>query len=69
MPKVSEILKRIIRETDCYMIREGKKHEIWYNPKTGEKFPIPRHRSHELKKATANSILKSAGIKNDKGVL
>ena len=63
MPKVSEIVKRIRKETSCYKIRDGNKHEIWFNPVSGKKFPIPRHKSQELKTATANSILKAAGLR------
>ena len=63
MPKVSEIVKRIKRETDCYFLREGGNHEIWINPDTGKVFAIPRHYSEELKKKTEISILKDAGLK------
>ena len=63
MPTVSEVVKRIKKETNCYLLREGGNHEIWLNPDTGKEFPIPRHYSRELKKKTEISILKDAGLK------
>ncbi len=63
MPKVSEIIKRIKKETNCYLAREGANHEIWHNPDTNTDFQIPRHHSKELPPGTENSILKAAGLK------
>ncbi|MBR1633685.1 MAG: type II toxin-antitoxin system HicA family toxin [Lachnospiraceae bacterium] len=63
MPKVSEIVRKIRRETNCYFLREGGNHEIWFNPDTGAKFQIPRHYSQELKKKTERSIREKAGLK------
>ena len=44
------------------LLREGRNHEIWFNPDTRKEFQIPRHRSKELPTGTANNILKAAGI-------
>ena len=63
MSTVAELIKRIKKETSCYLLREGSNHEIWFNPKTGAEFTIPRHKSKEVKTGTANNILKQAGIK------
>ena len=60
--KVSEIVKKI-KKTECYKVREGSNHEIWYCPSTGEEFPVPRHYAKELSPGTANSILRKAGLK------
>lgn len=38
--KVSE-LKKILRENDCYLYREGSRHEIWISRRTGKKFQVP----------------------------
>ena len=62
MATVSEIKRRIRKETNCYFLREGANHEIWYNPNTGEKFQIPRHPKQEVKTGTAQNIYKKAGI-------
>ncbi|MBO5514990.1 MAG: type II toxin-antitoxin system HicA family toxin [Schwartzia sp.] len=60
--KVSE-LKRILRQHDCRFLHEGSNHEWWYSPITDRKFFVPRHDSQEMRKGTAEVILKQAGIK------
>ncbi len=62
MAKVSEIVKKIKKQTNCYLLREGRSHEIWLNPDTGKEFQIPRHYSKELPTGTANHILRDAGL-------
>ena len=62
MAKVSEIVKMIKKRTNCYLLREGRNHEIWINPDTGKEFQIPRHHSKELPTGTAESIMKDAGL-------
>lgn len=63
MAKVSEIIKKIKKYTNCYILRHGGEHDVWINPDTGVTFTIPRHASQEVKIGTANSIYKSAGLK------
>lgn len=58
-----ELKKKIKKETDCYLLREGTNHEIWINPHTGAEFQIPRHKTQDVKKGTEGSILKAAGLK------
>lgn len=60
--KTSEI-KRLLRKAGCTVSREGANHEIWFSPKTGEHFPVPRHNGQELKTKTAESIMRAAGLK------
>ena len=55
-------LKRILQQAGCTKVREGRRHEIWRSPITGKEFPIGRH-NQEIKKGTAEAILKEAGIK------
>ena len=62
MAKVSEIVKKIKKNTRCFLIREGANHEIWYNPDTNVEFQIPRHYGKELASGTARKILKDAGL-------
>lgn len=53
--KVSE-LTEILKKHGCYIIRHGKKHDIWQSPITGGKYSIPRHQSHE----TGNRLVREA---------
>lgn len=41
-------------------IREGKKHTIYWNPKTGQTIPVKRH---DFDENDRRYILKEAGIK------
>lgn len=59
--KTSE-LKKILRENDCYLHREGTNHEIWISKRTNQKFAVPRHNSQEIPTGTLNNIKRSAGI-------
>ncbi len=63
MASVAEIVKLIKKRTNCYIIRHGAEHDVWFNPDTAVSFVIPRHPSKELKTGTANNILKAAGLK------
>lgn len=35
MAKVSEIIREIKKQTNCYVLREGRNHEIWIDPDAG----------------------------------
>lgn len=56
-------IKRQLKKIGCYLVREGKRHELWYSPKTGETFPVGRHNAEEVKNGTEQSIRKAAGLK------
>jgi mRNA interferase HicA len=43
----------------CVLLRNGAKHDIYHNPKTGKSEPVPRHR--EVNELLAKKILKSLG--------
>lgn len=62
MPKGSEVL-RMLKKAGCKFEKQGTNHEWWINPKTGERFQIPRHKSQEIHPDTLHDILKSAGLK------
>ena len=32
----------------CYVLRHGANHDIWYSPKTGNKFALSRHGKQEV---------------------
>lgn len=59
--KTSELIK-ILKKNGCYLLRNGKKHDIWYSPKTKKQFSVPRHLSQDIPKGTYNSIKKDAGF-------
>ncbi len=59
--KKSELLK-LFRKEGIQFIEHGKRHDLYYSPKTGKTFPVPRHKD-EIKVGTLNSILKDAGLK------
>ena len=41
----------------CVLLRNGAKHDIYHNPKSGKSEPVPRHR--EVNELLARKILKS----------
>lgn len=56
-------LKRQLKKVKCHIVRQGKRHEIWQNPRTGQEFQVGRHNTHEVPKGTLNSIKEMAGLK------
>ena len=57
--KRSELVK-LLKKEGCTLLRSGSKHDIYINPKTGQKQPIPRH--SEIDNYLANHIKKYLGI-------
>jgi mRNA interferase HicA len=57
--KRSELLKQLIKE-GCIFLRPGSRHDIYINPKTGLKQPVPRH--SEIDNTLAKHIKKYLGI-------
>ena len=60
--KTSE-LTRMLRRAGCHIVEHGAKHDVWYSPVTDTEFLVWRHPSKEIKKGTAEAILKDAGLK------
>lgn len=60
--KTSELV-RYIKKHGCKLERQGSNHELWINPKTGQRTQVPRHSSHEIPTGTVNNILKALGLK------
>lgn len=56
-------LKRLLKKNGCKLQREGKRHELWFSPKTNETFPVGRHDKEEVANGTLKSILEAAGLK------
>jgi mRNA interferase HicA len=40
--KRKELIKRITA-VGCVLVRHGNRHDLYKNPKTGKKQPVPRH--------------------------
>ena len=54
---------RYIKSKGGKFKKHGKRHDTYYNPETGDETQIPRHLKEELKKGTAERILKDLGFK------
>ena len=57
--KRNELLRQLKKE-GCKFLRHGSRHDIYINPKTGQKQPVPRH--SEIDNALAKHIKKYLGI-------
>ena len=58
--KRSEFIRQLTRE-GCLLDRHGAWHDIYLNPATGQKQPVPRHT--EIDDALAKHIMKYLGLK------
>jgi hypothetical protein len=54
-----EFIREIVRK-GCVLERHGRKHDLYLNPRTGRKAPVPRH--NELKDTLCEGIRKQLGI-------
>lgn len=59
--KCSE-LKKMLTAGGCYLVRHGKRHDVWFSPITGMYFVLPRHEGQEVPAGTLSSIKKAAGV-------
>ncbi len=55
--KCNELIRRI-EDSKCYLVRHGKRHDVWYSPITHKTVAVPRHGSQEIPSGTARSILR-----------
>ena len=53
-------LDQDLRSRGCYLYRQQGPHEIWVNPDTERRAPIPKHR--ELKLGTALAICRQLKV-------
>lgn len=58
--KRSALLKQL-KEAGCILYRHESRHDIYMNPKTGQKQSLPRH--SEIDNSLANHIKKYLSIK------
>lgn len=54
-------LIRELTRQGCHLERNGSRHDIYVNSKTGQKAPIPRH--NEIKNSLCELILRQLGLK------
>lgn len=59
--KTQELIK-LLKKNNCYILRNGSRHDIWYSETTEKEFPVPRRKA-EIPIGTLNNILKDAGLK------
>ena len=58
--KRNELIRQL-SQAGCVLLRHGGRHDIYFNPATGQKQPIPRH--DEIDAALAKHIKKYSGLK------
>lgn len=58
-------LVRKLRRMGLKLDEQGKRHEIWYDPATGRRTRIPRHRTREVPEGTLKAILRDLGLKRE----
>jgi predicted RNA binding protein YcfA (HicA-like mRNA interferase family) len=58
--KRKEFIRELVK-AGCYIKRHGTNHDIYMNPRTGRKAPIPRHA--EIKESLCELIRKQLGLK------
>ncbi|MBT9145330.1 MAG: hypothetical protein DDT40_01598 [candidate division WS2 bacterium] len=58
--KRKEFIRQIMKD-GCVLLRRGARHDIYMNPSTGKKQPVPRHA--EIDNGLAKHIRKYLGLK------
>jgi predicted RNA binding protein YcfA (HicA-like mRNA interferase family) len=57
--KRREFVRKLLKN-GCALLRPGSRHDIYINPATGQKQPVPRHT--EIDNALAKHIRKYLGL-------
>ncbi|MDP2982538.1 MAG: type II toxin-antitoxin system HicA family toxin [Candidatus Latescibacter sp.] len=57
--KRSDLIRQL-KEQGCILHRHGSRHDIYLNPSTGQKQPVPRH--NEIDDVLAKHIMKYLGL-------
>lgn len=58
--KTQELIK-LLKKNQCYVLRSGSRHDIWYSNLTDKQFTVPRHKA-DIPVGTMKNILRDAGI-------
>ncbi|MEW6040622.1 MAG: type II toxin-antitoxin system HicA family toxin [Elusimicrobiota bacterium] len=53
--KRKDLIKRLT-DSGCILVRHGGRHDLYKNPATGKKQPVPRH--NEIDETLAKHIIK-----------
>jgi len=53
--KRKDLIKRLT-DTGCILVRHGSRHDLYKNPTTGKRQPVPRH--NEIDENLAKHIIK-----------
>ena len=59
--KWSEVVK-LIKKKGARFKEHDKRHDVYWNPKTGDEAEIPRHPSKEAPNGTLHSILRKLNL-------
>ena len=51
-----------LESAGCILLRNGAKHDIYHNPRSGKSQPVPRHR--EVNEMLAKKIIRDLGEKS-----
>ena len=62
--KRAKLIKHLTKN-GCYLLREGGRHSVFYNPSSGKISTVPRH--PEIKQFTTEKICKDLEIEIPKG--
>lgn len=60
--KTKELVKLLKKSKQCFLVRHGTNHDIWFSNITQKQFQVPRHNSKEIPTGTTSKILKDAGL-------
>ena len=59
--KITE-LKRILKDSGCHFLVEGKNHEWWWSPITERRFQLPRHSTADVGKTLMGYVREQSGV-------
>jgi mRNA interferase HicA len=54
-----EFVRELV-QAGCYLLRNGKRHDIYRNPANGRRAPVPRHR--EIRESLCQLIRRQLGL-------
>ncbi len=57
--KRTELIRQLL-EAGCVLLRHGGRHDVFTNPRTGQKQPVPRH--SDIDEHLARHIKKHLGV-------
>jgi hypothetical protein len=60
--KRRQLLRELVA-AGCYQLRHGARHDIYCNPRNGQRAPVPRHT--EIKDSLARLIKRQLGLDQD----